>query len=71
MLLFPFLFLYPPQVALHGPKVSRRTPCPDAPPVSFGPPQPTNLRNNTFTHKTQWAHSINLDFVDFTDFLMS
>ena len=35
-----------------GPKVPQKTPCPDAPPVSFGPPQPTDLQNNKFTHST-------------------
>ena len=46
---FFFFFFFGP-----GPKVPRRTPRPDAPPVSFGPPQPTNLRNNKFTRKKQW-----------------
>ena len=49
---FFFSFFFPlPSTSGPGPKVPRRTPCPDAPPVSFGPPQPTNLRNNKFTHK--------------------
>ena len=30
-------------------KVPQKTPCPDAPPVSFGPPQPTGLQNSKFT----------------------
>ena len=46
---FFFFFFFGP-----APKVPRRTPRPDAPPVSFGPPQPTNLRNNKFTRKKQW-----------------
>ena len=35
-----------------GPKVSQNTPCPDTPPVIFGPPQLTDLQNNIFTHST-------------------
>ena len=36
-----------------GPKVPQKTPHPDAPPVSFGQPQPTDLQNNKFTHSTR------------------
>ena len=35
-----------------GPKVPQKTRCPDAPPVSFVPPQPTDLQNDKFTHST-------------------
>ena len=47
---FFFFFFYP--TSGPGPKVPQKTPCPDAPPVSFGPPQPTDLQNNKFTHST-------------------
>ena len=45
------LRFFSPQAALDS-RFPRRHPAQTHPPVSFGPPQPTDLQNNKFTHST-------------------